>query len=405
MTLSQLARSIPESPTLRLNEVARRLRQRGEPVVNLGIGEPMNKAPVGAILSTSAVLGSGNVKYTPTSGVPSLKKAIIGYTEENYGRLVAPENIIVCSGAKQALFNLFFALLDPQDEVILLAPYWVSYPEMVKMIRGVPVIVRPGEGTFYVNLGDIEKKVTSRTKAVILNSPNNPSGAVYPEAFVSDVVGFCEKRGITLIADDIYHKLVFDGKVAAPAYRFTDRDVERTRIVVINGVSKTYGMTGFRVGWVVASKDIIEVMTNVQTQTTSCTSLLSQAGAEGALTGDQGVVESLRLTIQNNRDVVMQELRTFRGVKAVKPEGAFYCLPDFRAYSDNSEELARFLLEKALVVTIPGSEFGMEGHLRLSYAGSVKDVTEGIARLKWALDPQSPSEVYIGERRLVRDWL
>jgi aspartate aminotransferase len=181
--------------------------------------------------------------------------------------------------------------------------------------------------------------------------------------------------------------------------------VERTRIVVVNGVSKTYGMTGFRVGWVVASKDIIEVMTNVQTQTTSCTSILSQAGAEGALTGDQGVVESLRLTIQNNRDVVMQELKTFRGVKAVKPEGAFYCLPDFRAYSNNSEELARFLLEKALVVTIPGSEFGMEGHLRLSYAGSVKDVTEGIARLKWALDPQSPREVYMGERRVVRDWL
>jgi len=404
MTLSQLALSIAESPTLSLNEVARRLREQGEPVINLGIGEPKNKAPAGAVQSTSAVLSSGNIKYTPTSGLPSLKKAIIGYTEQNYGRLAAPENIIVCDGAKQALFNLLFALLDPKDEVILLAPFWVSYPEIIKMIRGSPVIVRPKEGTFYVSLHDIEKKVTSRTKAVIVNSPNNPSGAVYPEAFVADVVGFCEKRGITLITDDIYHKLVFDGKVAAPAYRFTDRDVERTRVVVVNGVSKTYGMTGFRVGWVIASKDIIQVMTNVQAQTTSCTSILSQAGAEGALTGDQGVVESLRLAIQNNRDVVMQELRTFRGVKSLKPEGAFYCLPDFRTYSDNSEELARFLLEKALVVTVPGSEFGMEGHLRLSFAGSVQDVTEGIARLKWALDPQSPSEIYFGERRVVRDW-
>jgi aspartate aminotransferase len=164
-------------------------------------------------------------------------------------------------------------------------------------------------------------------------------------------------------------------------------------------------MTGFRIGWVIAPRKLIEVMINVQAQTTSCTSLILQAAAEGALTGLQSVVESLRLTLENNRNVMMQELGSFTGVKTTKPQGTYYCLPDFRAYNSNSVELSKFLLKKALVVTVPGKEFGMEGYLRLSYATTVKDVKEGIERIKWALDPDSPNEIYIGERKQVRDWL
>jgi aspartate aminotransferase len=164
-------------------------------------------------------------------------------------------------------------------------------------------------------------------------------------------------------------------------------------------------MTGFRIGWVVANRKLVEVMTNVQAQTTSCPAAILQAAAEGALNGLQTYVESLRLTIENNRNVTLQELKTFSGIRIVKPEGTFYCLPDFRAYSDDSVEISDFLLRKALVVTVPGVEFGMEGFVRLSYAGSVKDITEGIARMKWALDPNSPKEIYIGERKLIRDWL
>ena len=405
MRISLLARSIVESPTLRLNEEARILRERGAPVIHLGIGEPKNKAPINAILSSAAKLSSGDVKYTPSDGLPSLKKAIIRYTEENYDRLVAPENVIVSAGAKQSLYNILFSIINPQDEVIILAPYWVSYPEMVKMVYGVPVILVPEDGSFHPRLEDIEHAVSPSTRAIIVNSPNNPSGTVYSPEFIAQIVEFCERKKIYLIMDDIYHKLVFDGNIAAPAYQFTRKDVESTMVIVVNGVSKLYGMTGFRIGWVVTNRKLVQVMNNVQAQTTSCTSIVLQAAAEGALNGLQSAVESLRLTIENNRNVTMQELKSFKGIKVTKPCGTFYCLPDFRAYSNKSEQLSEFLLKKALVVTVPGKEFGMEGYLRLSYAGSVKDITTGIERIKWALDPSSPNEIYIGDRKMVRDWL
>jgi aspartate aminotransferase len=410
MSLSQVAMSIPVSPTIGLNNEALILREKGEPVIHLGVGEPKNKTPIAAILSSAAKLNSGDVKYAATDGNPSLKKAIIRYTEENYGRLVAPQNVIVSDGAKQSLWNILFAILNPQDEVIVLAPYWVSYPEMVRMIGGNPVIVTPEDGTFVPAFEEIERAVGSDTKAIIVNSPNNPTGVVYPKELIAKIVDLCESKGIYMICDDIYHKLVFDGNVAPPAYTFTDKDVENTKIIVVNGVAKLYGMTGFRVGWVVANKKLVDVMINIQSQTTTCVSPVMQAAAEGALNGIQSNVEALRLTMQNNRDILMQELRTFTGVRCFKPQGTFYAMPDFRAYCGNgvvknSVELSKFLLKKVLVVTVPGKEFGMEGHLRLSYSGTVKDLTEGIERMKWALDSNAPSEIYIGDRKLVRDWM
>ncbi|MCX6034346.1 MAG: aminotransferase class I/II-fold pyridoxal phosphate-dependent enzyme [Chloroflexi bacterium] len=410
MSLSQVAISIPASPTIALNEEARLLREKGEPVIHLGIGEPKNKTPITAILSSAAKLASGDVKYVPTDGTPSLKKAIVRYSEENYDRVVAPQNIIVSDGAKQSLFNILFTLCNPQDEVIVIAPYWVSYPEMIRMIGAIPVIVTPEDGSFIPRFDEIEQAVGSYTKAIIVNSPNNPSGMVYPEDLISKIVDMCEHKGIYMICDDIYHKLVFDGIVAVPACKYTQLDVENSKIILVNGVAKLYGMTGFRVGWVIAPKKLVAIMTNVQSQTTTCVSPVMQAAAEGALTGMQSIVESLRLSIQNNRDVLMQELHSFADVHCVKPQGTFYALPDFKAYcrnsvAKNSVELCQFLLKKVLVVTVPGKEFGMEGHLRLSYAGTVKELTEGIERMKWALDPNAPSEIYIGDRKLVRDWL
>ena len=405
MSTSSLAASITESPTLRLNEEAEVLRQRGEAVVHLGIGEPKNRAPISAILNSAAKLTTGNIKYSPTDGIPSLKKAIVRYTEENYDKLVAPENIIVTSGAKQAIYNILFSLLNPQDEVIILAPYWVSYPEIVRMVYGTPVFVAPEDGGLHPRMEDVARAVSPSTKAIIVNSPNNPSGLVFREDFIKEIVEFCENRQIYLIMDDIYHKLVFDGKKAASCYNFTSRDIDASRIITVNGVSKLYGMTGFRIGWTVAPRRLVTIMTNIQAQTTSCASVILQAAAEGALTGLQSIVENLRVTIENNRNIIMRELNSFKGVKTTRPDGTFYCYPDFRAFEPDSVKLSEFLLKKALVVTVPGKEFGMEGYLRLSFAGSVSDLIEGVARIRWALDSSSPNEIYIGDKKMVRDWL
>jgi aspartate aminotransferase len=404
MSVSQLAREIKESPTLRLNEAARVLREKGEPVIHLGAGEPKSKVPIDAILNSAAKLTTADIRYTPTEGIPAMIKAVIRYTDENYGRMIGAKEVLVSNGAKHSFYNLMMTIINPQDEVVILSPYWVSYPEIVKMVYGIPVIVTPEDGRFEPTMEEIAEVVGSYTRAIIVNSPNNPSGVVYSDDLIGELVEFCEKKGIYLIMDDIYHKLVFDGRVPPSAYKFSKDDSDSSKIVIINGVSKLYAMTGFRVGWTVANRKIIEAMVNVQAQNASCTSVVLQAAAAGALSGVQSSVESLRLTLQNNRDVMMAELNAFTGIKTIKPQGTFYCLPDFRAYSKDSIGLCKFLLDRARVVTVPGVEFGMEGHLRLSYCGTIKEIMEGIARIKWALDPESPNEIYIGDRKMRRDW-
>ena len=405
MKLSKLASEISESPTFALNEEARVLRERGEAVINLGIGEPRNKTPLAAVIASAAKLTSGEVKYVAPDGLPSLKKAVIRYTEENYDRLVAPENVIITNGAKQSLFNILYSILNPQDEVIVLAPYWVSYQQMIMMCMGVPVIVTPEDGTFTPRFEEIERAVTASTRAIIVNSPNNPSGAIYPPELIGKIVNLCEKKDIFMICDDIYHKLTFDNNKAVPAYNFTKNDIESSRVIAVNGVAKLYGMTGFRIGWVIAPRELVRVMTNVTVQITSGVSPVSQAAAEGALTGLQSVVEALRLQIQNNRDVLLQEMKSFNGIRLIEPQGTFYALPNIRAFNNDSVAVSKLLLHKARVVVVPGREFGMEGHIRISFAGTVGDVTEGIARIKWALDPTSPNEIYIGDKRAIRDWM
>jgi aspartate aminotransferase len=218
------------------------------------------------------------------------------------------------------------------------------------------------------------------------------------------MVEFCEAKQIYLIMDDIYQKLIFDGRRPVSCYDYVKDDSDNSRLIVLNGVSKMYAMTGVRIGWSIANQKVNRALINIAAQNTSCPSVVLQTAAAGALDGVQTGVESLRQTLENNRNVMINELTAFTGIRVVKPGGTFYCLPDFRAYSKDSAQLCRFLLEKALVVTVPGVEFGMEGHLRISYCGSIKEITEGIRRIKWALDPESPNEIYIGDRKLRRDW-
>lgn len=404
MSIGQIGRSISESVTLKLNEKAAILREKGDPVIHLGGGEPKCKTPMDAIAAVAAHLNTGEIRYTPADGIPALKKAIIRYTEENYNRKVAPENVIASSGAKQAIMVALQAILNQQEEVIFPSPYWVSYPEMVKLCNAVPVPVVPEDGSFYPRIEDIEQRVGSYTKAIIINSPNNPSGVVYSEQFIKDIVEFCEKKDIYLIMDDIYHRLIFDNKKPINVYNYVNDFSENSKLIVINGISKLYGMTGFRIGWAIANKKLIEVMRNIQGHQTSGPSVLLQKAAVGALNGIQSPIENLRITLENNRNVMIDHLKSFEGVHITKPDGTFYCFADFSNYDKDSTRLSNFLIDKVQVLTVPGIEFGMEGYLRLSYCGSIKDITEGIERMKWALDLNSPNELYIGDRKLVRDW-
>lgn len=404
MSISIIGRSINESATLKLNETFAILKAKGEPVIHLGGGEPKSRAPIDAITALASHLNSGEVRYAPADGTIDMKKAIIRYTMEHYHRQVEPENVIASSGAKQALMVALQAILDPQDEVIFTAPYWVSYPEMVKLCGAVPVPVVPEDGTFTPRLKDIEQNVTSYTKVIIVNSPNNPSGAVYPESFIRDIVELCEKKSIYLIMDDIYHLLVYNGAKWSNPYDYAKDFSDNSKLIVINGVSKAYAMTGFRIGWAIGNKKVIEVMANIQGHQTSGPSVLLQKAAIGAINGVQSSIQSLRTTLENNRKVLVEQLNAFSGVHLLPPDGTFYTFADFRAYEKDSTKLSNFLLEKVRVLTMPGVEFGMDGFLRVSFCGSIKDITEGIERMKWAIDPDSPNELYIGERKLVRDW-
>lgn len=404
MSISQIARSLTPSATLKLNEKATILRQKGDPVIHLGGGEPKSKAPFDAILATTGLLDSGEIRYTPPDGTAAMKKAIIRYTEEHYNRLVEPRQIIASNGAKQAIMVALQAILNPHEEVIFPAPYWVSYPDMVKLCQGVPIPVLPEDGTFYPKLSDIEENVGSYTKAVIINSPNNPTGAAYSEEFIANIIDFCNKRKLYLIMDDIYNRLVFDNRKPSNCFDYVKDFGDNSKLILINGVSKQYAMTGFRIGWAIGNKNLIEVMTNIQGHQTSGPPTLSQKAAIGAINGVQSSVENLRLALENRRNIMIDNLNSFDGLKVTKPDGTFYCFVDFSHYNPNSVELSELLLDKVQVITVPGLAFGLDGYLRLSYCGSVNDIREGLERIQWVLDPDAPNELYIGERKLVRDW-
>ena len=378
--------SIGQSATLKLNELAGKLKAEGKPVIHLGGGEPEEMIPSGAREEAGKNLSAGFVRYTPTTGTAELKKEICLYTEKHYGLDPAPKNIVVSAGAKQAIYNFLMAVIDPGDQVVFPAPYWVSYPEMIRMVYGLPVAVPPRPGELVPAAEDIGAHITSNTKAVLLNSPNNPSGQLYSADFIREMVEICEYRNIYLLMDDIYNRLVFDGAKAPSAFSFSKRGLEDSVIVSINGVSKTYSMTGFRIGWSVGSEAVAKAMAKVQAQITSCPSALSQKAALGALRGTDDFVENLRSGLEKKRDTMLTELAKLKKVKLHKPQGTFYCFPDFSAYDGNSARLSGMLLEKSLVATVPGREFGLEGYLRVSYCGPQKGIIEGVERIRKALD-------------------
>jgi len=404
MKISDLVSSLSESATMKFNERANQMRAEGKPIIHLGVGEPKNKAPEAAVAASTKKSEEGYFKYTPAAGLPSLRTAIADYTTERYGVEVSPANVIASNGSKHALFNVLMAIVNPGEKVLMPVPYWVTYPEMVKLVRGTPAFVQPEPGTLMPSVGAVIESVDQDTAAIVINSPNNPSGMVASAAFLEQLVQYCESQDVYLIMDDIYRDLVFDDGAAASAYRYTSEALDSSHVIVINGVSKLYGMTGLRLGWSIAPAEVSSAINKIQGQMTSNASVISQAGAEGALLGDQGVVDELRLHLQANRDRLLEELADLEGLKLERPQGGLYCFPDFSAFNPDSNALAEFLLEKAMVVTVPGVEFGMESHIRLGFAGTAEDAVEGARRIKWALDPSQPDQIQMGDVVVTRDW-
>ncbi|MDR0953652.1 MAG: pyridoxal phosphate-dependent aminotransferase [Elusimicrobiota bacterium] len=401
MKLSELSKLIGESPTLNLNAKTAALKKEGKPIVHLGGGEPESPAPLSAVEAIIKKAQTRQIKYSPTTGGVELKKAVCAYTKQNYGLDIGNANVIVSTGAKQAIYNFLLCAVNPGDEVIFPVPYWVSYPDMITLVGGVPVPVKAASG-IEVSFEEIAKAVTPKTKVIMFNNPGNPAGIVYGADFVKKLVEFCEQKGIYLMTDDIYHQLVFDGvKTPSPFAYAKNPD----NIVAINGVSKVYGLTGLRIGWAVSTnKEMIAAMGRMQAQTTSCNSDVTEAGALGALVGPQDCVEELRKTLESNRNALIEELRKIEGLNLTIPKGTFYFFVDFSYYNKDSNALAAFLLEKVMVATVPGASFGLDGYLRISYCASKENIFEGMRRIQWALDKKATGELKIGETIIKKDW-
>jgi aspartate aminotransferase len=390
--VSERGRSIPGSPTMALDSRAKAMKAAGEAVINLTAGEPDLPPPEAAVAAAAQALAR-YAKYTPPEGLLSLRQAIVEATARETGASYAPDQVLVSTGAKQCLYNLIQVLTDPGDEVVVLAPYWVSYPDQVRLAGARPVVVetRPEDG-WRPDPAAVRRAYTPRTRALILNAPNNPTGAVYPMPLLTQLVADAMARGITVVSDEIYASLTYGGLGRAPSAAQVP-GVDPDLLVVVNGVSKSYAMTGYRIGWAVGPRPVIQAAARLQSQVTSCPAGPSQAAAEAALRGDQSSVEAMRRRFEARRELIVDGLARV-GLPVAPPDGAFYvyvpCAPALGrpvagAEAATSQELASLLLERVKVATVPGEAFGWPGYLRLSFAAGEEDLREAVRRLGEAL--------------------
>ncbi len=399
MTLSRRARDLKPSATLAITARAKQLRAEGVDVIGFGAGEPDFPTPEHVVEAAVDAVRAGDTRYTPVGGTPELKAAVRHRMQEDYGLAFGTDEVTVSVGAKHTLFNLFLAVVDDGDEVVVPAPYWVSYPEQVRVAGGTPVIVptREEDG-FRMTPEALEAAMGPRTRAVILNSPSNPTGALYRRNDLAGLAEVLRGRDALVVSDDIYQRLVYGGE------RFTGiLDVApdlRDRVVIVNGVSKAYAMTGWRIGYAAGPAEIVGAMEKLQSQSTSNPTSFVQKAAAVALTGPQDCVETMRRAFERRRSLIVEGLNQLPGVHCRTPEGAFYAFPNVAALFGrragdtvigNSFDLARYLLDEARVAVVPGAAFGSDAHCRLSYAASDDQIREGLARLAAAVDRLGPA--------------
>lgn len=353
-------------------------------MVSFSAGEPDFDTPSAIVEAAVKAAREGQTRYTATPGIMPLREAISAKLARDNSVAASPEQIVVSTGAKQCLFNSMMALTGPGDEVIVFAPYWMTYLEQIALAGATPVVVRTSPESGYVpDRNDVLAAITPRTRAVIVNSPSNPTGAVYPPEFMRWLAEETDKQGIWLVSDEIYEKLVYGVEHVSLA-SIDESVAERT--VTINGCSKSFAMTGWRIGYAAAPLEVAKAMSNIQDQVTSNATAFAQAGALTALTGAGSEVEAMRREFEVRRNLIVEGLRAIPGVECEMPGGAFYAFPQVLAQKDIDDcALANDLLENALVATVPGSVFGAPGHLRLSYATSRSDIEKGLERLRIAL--------------------
>lgn len=393
MKLSERSRLIKPSPTLAVTAKASALKAQGVDVIDFGAGEPDFDTPEHIKKAAKKALDQGFTKYTPATGTVELKKAIAAKFEKDNHLKYAPEQIIVSCGAKHSLYNLFQAVLDPGDEIVIIAPYWVSYPDMGLLAGARPVFVQTSASNgFRPRPGDLAAAITPKTALVVVNSPSNPTGAAIPEKELRELVPVLEQGEFWVASDEIYEKNVYDKFKPVSVASLSPRLYEKT--ITINGVSKTYAMTGWRIGYAAGDKEVVKAMGNMQSQSTSNPTSISQKAAVEALTGSQKEVGVMAREFKKRRDWIVKALENIPGVSCYKPEGAFYVFPDFNAYLGkkageklikDSVALSEFLLDDARVAVVPGSAFGAEGFIRLSYATSMENIKEGVRRIAEAL--------------------
>lgn len=383
--------AISESATLAVDAKAKAMKAEGRPVIGFGAGEPDFPTPDYIVDAAVAAAREPRYhRYTPAGGLPELKKAIAEKTARDSGYRVEPSQVLVTNGGKQAIYEAFAALLDPGDEVIVIAPYWTTYPESIKLAGGVPVYVVTDETTGYLaDVEQLEAARTERTKVLLFVSPSNPTGAVYPREQVRAIGRWAAEKGLWVLTDEIYEHLVYGDA------EFSSLPVEvpeiADRTVIVNGVAKTYAMTGWRVGWLIGPADVVKAASNLQSHATSNVANVSQAAAIAAVSGDLAAVDEMRKAFDRRRKTMVRMLNEIDGVFCPEPQGAFYAYPSVKGVlgkeirgrtPQTSAELAELILDEAEVAVVPGEAFGTPGYLRLSYALGDEDLAEGVSRIQ-----------------------
>lgn len=393
LKISDRVARLAESVTLAITAKAKAMKAEGMDVIGFGAGEPDFATPMNIREAAKRAIDEGCTRYTPVGGIPELKKAIIEKFSLDNGLDYTPEEVIVSCGAKHSLYNIFQSILDEGDEVIIPAPYWVSYPAVVSLAGGVPIIVKTdARRGFKMTPEALRSVITPRTRALIINSPSNPSGTLYSGEELAGLAEVALENNILIISDEIYEKITYGGGTAPSIASVSDEVKGHT--IVVNGVSKAYAMTGWRIGYAAGPKAVIKAMTKLQSQSTSNPTSISQWASVEALTGPQGAVDKMVTQFSKRRDVMVAGLNAIPGLSCVKPDGAFYVFADFSSLYgrqgtagavNSSLEMAGYLLEGVGVALVPGAAFGEDGFLRLSFASSMENINEGLKRLRLAL--------------------